>query len=251
MMRVVLAIGLGLLLTGGAWAQRGGGHGGGGGFGGARGGFGGGGGGFRGGSGGFHGGFSGGGFRGSGGFGNHRGFGGFGGFSGFRGRTGFIGGGFGFGLGFGYGGWGYSYPYYSYPYVGGYWPGYSDVYPYDYGYGGGYGYASPAVTVVYAPQPQMAAAPVVVERANPVTHEYDQYGQETKPSAGPAGGSSPIYLFAFRDNVIRAAASYWVDGGTLHYVTLQHEEKQAPLDSVDRSLTLQLNRERRVTLQLP
>jgi hypothetical protein len=51
--------------------------------------------------------------------------------------------------------------------------------------------------------------------------------------------------------VIRAAASYWVDGGTLHYVTLQREEKQVPLDTVDRDLSLQLNRERRVSFQLP
>jgi hypothetical protein len=32
---------------------------------------------------------------------------------------------------------------------------------------------------------------------------------------------------------------------------LQHEEKQAPLDSVDRGLTMQLNRERNVAFQLP
>jgi hypothetical protein len=251
-MSVVLRIGLCCLLAGGAWAQRGGmGRGGGMGGGGVRSGFSGGG--FRGGSagfnrglsgGGFNRGFSGGGFRGFNGFGGFGGFGGHRGFGGFRGTNSFWG--FGLGLGFGYGGFGYSWPYYSYPYVGGYWPGYSDVYPYDYGYG----YSSPAVTVVYGPQPQVATAPVVIERATPVTREYDQFGQEVKPAA-PAAGSSPIYLIAFRDNVIRAAAAYWVDGSTLHYVTLQHEEKQAPLDSVDRALTLQLNRERHVDLRLP
>jgi hypothetical protein len=212
--------------------------------GGVHGGFGGGGG-FRGGgSAGFNrGGFSGGGFRGGwgGGFSGYRGYGGYRGFGGFRGTTAFWGGGLGFG--FGFGGWGYSYPYYSYPYVGGYWPGYSDIYPYDYGYS----YAAPATTIVYAPTP----APVVVERANPVTHEYDQFGQELKGAGAATPGAPPVYLFAFRDHVIRAAAAYWVDGQTLHYVTLQHEEKQAPLDTLDRSLTLQLNRERRVTVQLP
>jgi hypothetical protein len=89
-----------------------------------------------------------------------------------------------------------------------------------------------------------------VERANPVTREYDQYGQEIRgPQSG--AGSSPIYLFAFQDHVIRAAASYRVDGQTLHYMTLQHEEKQAPLDTLDRPLTLELNRERHITVQLP
>jgi hypothetical protein len=42
-----------------------------------------------------------------------------------------------------------------------------------------------------------------------------------------------------------------VDGKTLHYVTLEHLEKQAPLDQVDRSLSLQLNRERHVAFHLP
>jgi len=70
-----------------------------------------------------------------------------------------------------------------------------------------------------------------------------------QPSA--AANSSPIYLIATKDQAIRAAAWYWVDGRTLHYVTLQHEEKQVPLDTVDRDLSLQLNRERRVAFQLP
>jgi hypothetical protein len=34
-------------------------------------------------------------------------------------------------------------------------------------------------------------------------------------------------------------------------VTLQHEERQAPIDTLDRALTLQLNRERQVNLELP
>jgi hypothetical protein len=236
-MRAFLPVVLGLLLAGGAMAQRGGGGGGRGGFGGGgvRGGFGGGV------SGGFRGGL-GGGFR-----------GGFGGFNGGFNRGGFVSGfrGFrsGFGLGF-YGG-----PY-VYPYGYGFWPSYYDSYPYNYG-SYGYsdpGYASypaynptPSVQVVYPPQGQ--SAPVYVERASPVTREYDEYGQEIRRSGGNA--ASPIYLVAFKDHVIGAAAAYWVEGRTLHYVTLQHEEKQVPLDAIDRDFTMQLNRERRVQFQLP
>ena len=51
--------------------------------------------------------------------------------------------------------------------------------------------------------------------------------------------------------MIRAAISYSVDGANLRYVTMQHEEKRVPLDSIDRDLTLRLNRERRVAFQLP
>jgi hypothetical protein len=172
----------------------------------------------------------------------------------------------GYGYGYGYGrGYGRGYGSLYYPYLGyglglGYWSDYYDPYYYGpngyAGYGGGYGggYASyqtsPNVTVIYPQQTAEAAPPPPPERANPVTREYDQYGQEVRPGVAPGGGS-PVYLIAFNDHVIRAAAAYWVDGKTVHYVTLQHEEKQAPLDTVDRSLSMQLNRERQVPFQLP
>lgn len=68
---------------------------------------------------------------------------------------------------------------------------------------------------------------------------------------GDLSGAAPIYLLAFTDHVIRAAAAYWVDGKTLHYLTLEYEQKQGPLETVDRDLSLQLNRERRVPFSLP
>ena len=131
----------------------------------------------------------------------------------------------------------------------GYYP-YDYSYPYDYGYGYGSSYpasynTSPNVTVVY---PQQGQAPVYTPPPSSVTRRYDEYGQEVGQASG---GGSPIYLIAFQDHAIRAAASYWVEGKTLHYVTLEHEERQAPLDTVDRDLTVRLNRERRVQIQLP
>jgi hypothetical protein len=91
------------------------------------------------------------------------------------------------------------------------------------------------------------APPVTVYEApaRPEIHEYPD------PAPAPAG-EKPIYLIAFKgqDN-IRAAEAYWVEGSTLHYVTLQHEHKQAPLDSVDRAFSSRLNRERRVDFRLP
>jgi hypothetical protein len=81
--------------------------------------------------------------------------------------------------------------------------------------------------------------------APPETREY---------SSGPSTRSTdkPIYIIAFKnqDN-LRAAEAYWVTGGTLHFVTLQHEQRQAPLDSVDRALTYRLNHERHVDFHLP
>lgn len=216
------------------------------------------------------GGMGGGGYHGGGGFvggGGYRGGGGYYGGGGYVGgayhgggyyggyRGGYYGhGGYYYGHGCCYYGgayWPYYWPYYwgvgvgyaSYPYY--------DPYYYPYGYSNPNGYASyqtsPNVTVVY---PQ-TAQPAQTQTATPITREYDQYGQEVRPGGASAASGSPVYLIAFNDRSIRAATAYWVDGRTLHYVTLEHQETQVPLDSVDRSLSLQLNRERNVPFQLP
>lgn len=157
-------------------------------------------------------------------------------FRGFNNR-GFYGGGF-------YGGGFYS-PLYS-SYIGYGYPNLAyDYYPYGNGYAGYTEYQpSPNVTVIYPPQEPVA--PLSAQRARPVTREYDQYGQEIRPAS-----SSPIYLIALNDHTIRAASSYRVDARTLHYVTLEREEKEVSLDTVDRALSMQLNRERNVAFQLP
>jgi hypothetical protein len=206
------------------------------------------------------GGHMGGGYRGGGAHvgGGYRGGGVYAG-SGYRG--GYYGGGArwgGYGYGYrGYGRWGYGSSFYYggyWPYLGvGYWPGYygspyySDSYysaGYSYPYGYQYPYQQPGVTMVYP----YSSAPSTVA-ANPAySSTRSSYGQET---AAPRPGASPIYLIALNDRTIRAAEAYWVDGPTLHYVTLQHEQRQTPLDAVDRALTLQLNRERHIPFQWP
>ena len=220
------------LLAAPVFAQRGGGHGGGGGGmrgggGGMRGGggFRGGGGGFRGGGGGFRGGgFAGGGFRG-GGFrgGFNRGFG-------FRGRSGFIPF-YGF-----YGGYGYSDPFFYDSYPSSY--PYSNGYPYA-----GYGSSSPSVMIISNSPYGYAAAPPP-EFVPPPEPPAPPPAQEQKYE-------TPLFLIAFKDSTIRAVLAYWVDGTTLHYVTMEHEQKQAPLSSVDRDLSERFNRERNVTFRLP
>ena len=63
---------------------------------------------------------------------------------------------------------------------------------------------------------------------------------------------TPItYLIAFKDNAIRSADAYWVNGNTLCYVTRDHRQVTAPLDSVDRALSERLNNERNVRFYLP
>jgi hypothetical protein len=280
-MRRGLSIILGCMLAvTGAMARGGGGGGGargGGGFGGGRGG------GFAGGGfgGGRGGGFAGGGFRG-GGFGG--GFGGFrGGAFGGRGFNGFNKFGFNrFGFGFRgprvffggfWPGWGlgWSYPWFA----AAWWPPFDDCYydPYSCGYGYPYGAPPPAYPYPYAgtspydaagyaaynPAPNVTVImpPVQAPAASPaVIRQYDEYGQQVSPAqtiaTPPANAQAPIYLIAFNgSSVIYAAVAYWVDGPTLHYVTLDRKERQAPLNTINRALSYQLNRERRVPFQLP
>lgn len=138
-------------------------------------------------------------------------------------------------------------------YGGYYWPWLSDYGLWDspyYGYSDAAAYsyqAGPNVTVVYPPPP---AYPVAVEQpAHPVVREYRQpedYGLPAERESRPV-----IYLIAFRDHAIHAAMTYWAEGGTLHYLDMDHKEKQAPLSSVDEAFSAQLNRERHVPFRLP
>jgi hypothetical protein len=220
------------------FAQRGGSHGGGG----SRGG----GGGFRG------GGSSGGGYRGGGGFtsgGGYRGGGGFrsgigAGFSrgGGYGR-GYGGYGYGYGRGYGYRGYssfafGFGYPYYF---------GYGGYYDYPYSY---YGYGYDPYSYYY-PQVAYAAAPPVYYDQGPTVASPPRQAPNRDYPANSQQYKDTIYLIAFSDHRILACLSYWVEGDTLHYVTRQHEHREAPLNEIDRAFSEQLNRDRRVEFRLP
>jgi hypothetical protein len=120
---------------------------------------------------------------------------------------------------------------------------------YDYGYGGYGSSPEPETNVSNAteeyPPPEPPRPPQV---AHPVIHEYARPADDG-PAAGPR--SSPIlYRIAFRDSTIRDARAYWVQEGTLHYLDDDNEPQQAPLASVDRKLSAQLNRERGLLFQI-
>jgi hypothetical protein len=138
-----------------------------------------------------------------------------------------------------YGGYGYYDPYlYSSP------DAYSDS---GYGYGSGYGYDYPATQappVIVNQEFQSAPAPA------PMVREYTAPGPPV-PAAVQRKYDTPLYLLAFHDGEIRAVLAYWVDGAALHYVTMEHAQKQTTLASVDRPLSERLNGERNVTFQLP
>jgi hypothetical protein len=103
---------------------------------------------------------------------------------------------------------------------------------------GDYAYApSPDSNVVVYSRPAQPASVVVVLDA-------DRRVEYPRPR--------PItYLIAFNNSLVYAASQYWVDGGTLTYLTIDHERRTAPLSTVDRALSRQLNSEQNVAFNLP
>jgi hypothetical protein len=185
---------------------------------------------------------------------------------GYRGGAGFRGGNFGyrggyrngfrgFRNGFGLRGFGYYPGFYGYGYYDPFWysdwyPSYSypsdyaASYPPDYGYG--YDNAS-APPVVINQQFQPPAEPDSVLRQ----YSWSPPPQPQTSAPAPSKNGDQLYLVAFKDGVIRAVVAYWAQGATLHYVTMDHEQKQVALASVDRALSQRLNAERNVQFQLP
>ena len=151
---------------------------------------------------------------------------------------------------------------------------------YGYGYGPGYGYdPSLGYAQGYGDQPPVVNSgsmpPVIINQsfvppqANPVVRDYppsdtsgDQSslrmyqaptpGQSTAQAQQPSNPDhATLYLLAFKDHTIIQALGYWMEGSTLHYVTVDHDVNQVSLDLIDRDLSLRLNGERGVDFRLP
>lgn len=97
-------------------------------------------------------------------------------------------------------------------------------------------------TVVVYPQ-QAPSSVVVVLREAPMP--------EPPPVAHYWAPRQVTYYIAFKSNVVTLADQYWVNGNTLYYVTQDHLQRTAPLESVDRAVSEQLNLEQNVAFQLP
>jgi hypothetical protein len=85
--------------------------------------------------------------------------------------------------------------------------------------------------------------------------QFDAYGQAVKqaaaPPARPGVPTATLYLIAMRNRTLVGATAYWVAQGILHYVTADRVEHRIALNQVNRDLTLRLNRQRGVSIQLP
>lgn len=219
-----------------------------------------------------------GGFRGNGGFRAPGGFAGHGRWTGggFRGggshvpgrpSHGFIGGGHYGGGHYGGGHYGGGFRYgrsvYGGIWGGSYYPGWYSSYPFGWyssslwtepAYPGWASYpynSGPNVTIVTVPAATTAPSPTVVEMDRSTI--YRRAVPEPAPERAenrPLANHSWAYLIAAADGTIWLAREYRVDGGTLHFATMDGNWKKLPLANVDHSLTEQLNRERGVAVDI-
>jgi hypothetical protein len=74
----------------------------------------------------------------------------------------------------------------------------------------------------------------------PTPQAHKTSGEETRPA------KNPIYLIALKDQTIQAATSYWADRTMLYYITLQGAHEQVRTDLVDRGVSSELNRQRKL-----
>ncbi len=73
---------------------------------------------------------------------------------------------------------------------------------------------------------------------------------EPEETDEPGTIKSVVYLVAMKDGGVYSAVAYWLEDTTLHYITPKHDHNHASLELVDRELTDQLNRERKVPFKL-
>jgi hypothetical protein len=99
--------------------------------------------------------------------------------------------------------------------------------------------SSSNVTVLYPPPAQTVV----------ILHESPLRPAESQEQSAPV--RQITYFIAFKDNIVRVADQYWVDGNTLHYVTTDHQRMTAPVNTVDRILSKRLNSEQNVAFYLP
>lgn len=147
------------------------------------------------------------------------------------------------------------------------------------GYGYGYGYNEPPPNVTIVNTPPAPPQPAVIinqnytpDRVNPVMRDYTSENLPESPGVrsyqapvpnNPEGTGSgrlraavdpekpTIYLIAFKDGTVYSCYAYWVEGGTMHYITTKYAHNRASVELVDAEVSRQLNDERSVEFELP
>ncbi len=104
---------------------------------------------------------------------------------------------------------------------------------------------TPPVTVnQYAPDPSRTQPE---SSAGGVIHDY----QVPSPERPEPADDRVMFFIALKDSSVYTALAYWVEDGTLHYITSQGKHNQVSIDLVDRDTSSRLNEGRKVEFRLP
>jgi hypothetical protein len=138
------------------------------------------------------------------------------------------------------------------------------------GYVGPIYYVPNAYDTVYDPgiayppplPPQLSGAPpqpIIINQyfgSKAARTEIDGDGAATAPEQPAVAPGDPLappenyYLIAYKNHTVYSAMAYWLEGETLHYVTLQNTHNQASLGLIDLEQTTKLNRDRSVPFSI-
>ncbi len=110
------------------------------------------------------------------------------------------------------------------------------------------------------------AGPPPDQPANPPVAINQDFGPESQPGEGrptiqsysapsaprpEPSEDQPLFFIGLTDNSVYTAVAYWVEGGTLNYITPQGRHNQVSLSLIDRETTGRLNRGSKFQLHLP
>jgi hypothetical protein len=118
---------------------------------------------------------------------------------------------------------------------------------------------SPSLAVL-APPPQQAPQPIIINQyfgpeSKPSVEDVESssvqsYAAPSSPRPAPAEDQA-LFFVALHDSSVYTAVAYWVEDGTLNYVTPQGRHNQVSLALVDRETTGKLNQGSKYELHLP
>ncbi len=108
------------------------------------------------------------------------------------------------------------------------------------------GYAQMAPNQNLAPQPQVEEE----EQPSEERPRVQSYVAPSAPRPEPAA-DQPLFFIALNDSSVYTAVAYWVENGTLNYVTPQGKHNQVSLSLIDRETTMRLNQGSKFQIHLP
>jgi len=112
--------------------------------------------------------------------------------------------------------------------------------------------SQPNMPIVMAPQPSAPPAvineygaeaepPPVSDSAASDDSNVQTYVAPSSPRPEPPEDSSPTFFIALKDGSVYTTNAYWVQDGTLYYLTAHGAHNQVSLDLLDRKISAKLN----------